>query len=230
MQGGITALATMLHDLVLVSSAMHPCCWQAPGLGLPAVRLISSGKPKSGEAAGGQVTPHHPQAPEVGASGTAEGPAVGGPCRSQKRLQLKKNKFLRHAARGTVSISLTGSEFALALDRALTLDDSFQVGGSCVELQAVTCWAGQSLHTTRLHLGGRLLCELQGHHMSSWTDPSLQMTSSGGQACVGSSRLRCGTLQSRVVLSVMAPAACCWADLDRGKQAHWSFVLALKAA
>ena len=75
------------------------------------------------------------------ASSLAEGQAVGAPRRSQKRLQLKKNKFLRHAARGTVSISLTGDEFALALDRALTLDDSFQVGGSYVELQvvAITC-------------------------------------------------------------------------------------------
>ena len=91
------------------------------------------------------VTPTQLQTPELEASGLAKGQAVGAPCRSQKRLQLKKNKFLRHAARGTVSISLTGGEFALALDRALTLDDSFQVGCWYVELQstAIPCWAGQ---------------------------------------------------------------------------------------
>ena len=70
-----------------------------------------------------------------------EGPAVGGPCRSQKRLQLKKNKFLRHAARGTVSISLTGGEFALALDRALTVK-CLPPGGLIICGGAGSCQSG----------------------------------------------------------------------------------------
>ena len=130
-----TALAT-IYDLchfphiapLLLASVWAWLASSAPHPSSPVEKLTVE------TAAHVQVTPDQLPAPEVEASGIEERPAVGIPCRSQKRLQLKRNKFLRHAARGTVSISLTGGEFALALDRALTLDDSFQVGGSSVSL------------------------------------------------------------------------------------------------
>ncbi|KAL3147461.1 hypothetical protein ABBQ38_014519 [Trebouxia sp. C0009 RCD-2024] len=60
--------------------------------------------------------------------------AFGGQSKGYKQqgsTKLKQHAKLRHSQRGAVSISLTGAELAITLQKALTLDDSHQESFRC---------------------------------------------------------------------------------------------------